>query len=92
MTMTKLDEAAITSQGQVSIPKRVREKLHVKKGDRIAFFEDEKGRIYLQEIERPLDFTADDWAAFLEKADKEPVTRLKGKKEFIKHLDKLKRK
>lgn len=90
--MTKLDEAAITSQGQVSIPKRVREKLHVKKGDRIAFFEDEKGRIYLQEIETPLDFTPDDWADFLDKVEKEPVTRLHGKKEALKHLDKLKKK
>ncbi len=90
--MTKIDEAAITSQGQVSIPKKVREKLHVKKGDRIAFCEDEKGRIYLQEIETPLDFTANDWAAFLDKVEKEPVTRVYGKKEALKHLDKLKKK
>ena len=43
--MVKLADAVITSQGQISIPKRVREKLHAKKGDKIAFYEDEKGHL-----------------------------------------------
>ena len=90
--MTKLDESTITSQGQISIPKRVREKLHVKKGDRIAFFEDEKGRVIVQEVELPVPFSAEDWRAFLDKAEKEPVTRVKGKAEALKHLDKLRKK
>lgn len=87
--MTKLDESTITSQGQISIPKRVREKLHVGKGDKIAFFEDEKGRILVQEVETPAPLSAGDWQAFLEKAEKEPVTRVRGKAEALKHLDKL---
>ena len=89
--MTKLDEAAITSQGQVSIPKRVREKLHVKKGDRIAFFEDEKGRIFLEEVEVPVQLSTEDWKAFLAKVEKEPVTTMRGKKAALAHLDRLKR-
>ena len=87
--MTQLDQATITSQGQISIPKRVREKLHIKKGDKIAFFEDEKGRILLKEVEVPIELSAEDWRAFLEKSEKEPVTRVKGKTEALKHLDRI---
>ena len=90
--MTKLVESTITSQGQISIPKKVRERLHVQKGDKIAFFEDEKGRILVQEVETPVPFSSKDWEAFLDKADKEPVTRLKGKTEALKHLGKLAKK
>ena len=90
--MTKLDESTITGQGQISIPKRVREKLHVRKGDKVAFYEDEKGRILVQEVETPVPFSGKDWEAFLEKADKEPVVRLKGKTDALKHLDKLSKK
>ncbi len=90
--MTKWGEATITSQGQISIPKRVREKLHVKKGDKIAFYEDEKGRVLVKEVESPVSFSAQDWEAFLEKADKEPATRVRGKTEALKHLDRLAKK
>ena len=90
--MTKLDESTITSQGQISLPKRVREKLHVQKGDKIAFFEDEKGRILVTEVETPVPFSARDWQDFLDKAGKEPVTRVKGKSEALKHLGKLDKK
>ena len=87
--MTKLDESTITSQGQISIPKKVRQKLHLAKGDKIAFFEDEKGRILLREVETPVELSAEDWKAFLEKAGKEPVTRVKGKPGALKHLDRI---
>ena len=90
--MTKLDEATITSQGQISLPRRVREKLHITKGDKVAFFEDEKGRIVVKEIESPVPFSASDWAAFLDKVEKEPVTRVKGKESALKHLDRLAKK
>ena len=90
--MTKLAEVAITNQGQVSIPKSVREKLHVQKGSRVAYFEDEKGRIFLEEVETPVQLSAEDWKAFLAKAEKEPVTTFRSKKEALKHLDRLKRK
>jgi antitoxin PrlF len=87
--MTKLDESTITSQGQVSLPKKVREKLHLKKGDKVGFFEDEEGRVYVQEVETPVPFSAADWEAFLDKANKEPVTRFEGKAAALKHLRKL---
>lgn len=90
--MTKLDESTITSQGQISIPKKVRERLHVQKGDKIAFYEDEKGRILIREVETPVPFSAADWQAFLDKVEKEPVTRFKNKAEALKHLDKLRKK
>ena len=31
-------EAAVTSKGQITIPKAIREHLHVKAGDRVKFF------------------------------------------------------
>ena len=49
--MIKLFETRITSQGKIGIPKRVRERLHVYKGDKIVFFEDDKGQIFIQEKE-----------------------------------------
>ena len=90
--MTKLEESTITSQGQVSIPKRVRELLHVQKGDKIAFYKDDKGRIIVGDVETPVPFSAEDWKTFLDKAEKEPVTRVKGRSDALKHLDKLDKK
>lgn len=87
--MTKLDEARVTSQGQVSIPKKVREKLHIAKGDKVAFFEDEEGKIFIQESEVPVEFTHKEWEEFLSKCQKEPVTRVRGKKAALDHLDRL---
>ena len=90
--MTKLDEAKITSQGQVSIPKKIRERLKLHTGDKILFCEDEKGRIYIQETEIPVDFTPDLWAEFLAKTQKEPITQVHGKKAALQHLHKLAKK
>lgn len=87
--MLRLDEATLTSQGQISIPKKVREKLHLQRGDRIVFLEDGVGRIVIQEVERPFEFTPDEWDEFLAKTKKEPVTRVKGKKAALRHLDQL---
>lgn len=90
--MTKLDEAKITSQGQVSIPKKVRDRLQLHKGDRILFCEDEKGRIYIQESETPVDFTPEEWQKFLAKTQKEQVTEVHGQEAAIRHLNKLAKK
>lgn len=87
--MTKIDEAKITRQGQVSIPKRVRVKLHIEPGDRIIFLEDEEGRVFIQEAEVPTDFTPAEWAEFLAKTQRESVTRFKTRAEALRHLDKL---
>ena len=87
--MTKIDEAKITRQGQVSIPKKVRAKLHIQTGDKLIFLEDEKGRVFIQEAEVPTDFSSAQWDEFLAKTQREPVTRFKTKAEALRHLDKL---
>ncbi len=38
-------QATITSKGQVTVPKKVREKLHLKPGDKIEFLVDENGTV-----------------------------------------------
>jgi len=40
-------EAAITSKGQMTIPKAIREHLHVKAGDRVKFFVHPNGTVVL---------------------------------------------
>ena len=87
--MLKIDEATLTSQGQISIPKKVREKLHLERGDHVVFLEDGVGRIVIQEVERPFEYTPEEWDEFLARTKKEPVTRLKGKKAALRHLDRL---
>ena len=87
--MLKLDEATLTSQGQVSIPKKVRERLGLQKGDKVVFFEDEAGRVVIQEAEVPIEFTHQQWEEFLVKCQKEPVTRVQGKTAARRHLDRL---
>jgi len=89
--MVKLADAIITSQGQISIPKKVRDLLRLQKGSRIAFLDDGKGHVYIQETEKSVEFTADEWDCFLAKTKKEPVTRARGRKEALKHLAKLTR-
>ncbi len=87
--MVKIADATMTSQGQISIPKKVREKLHLQKGDRVVFLEDEKGNVIVQEAETPVEFTQEEWRKFLSKTEAEPVTRVKNRKEALRHLDKL---
>ena len=90
--MTKLDEATLTSQGQISIPKKVRERLHLEKGNKVIFLEDEKGQIVIQEAETPIEFSREDWARFLARTEREPVTRARSKGEALHHLDRLRHK
>lgn len=40
-------EAALTGKGQITIPKAVREHLHVKSGDRVKFFIHPDGTVVL---------------------------------------------
>jgi antitoxin PrlF len=42
--------SAITSKGQVTIPKEVRDRMGLKPGDRIEFVEDGSGRFVLEAI------------------------------------------
>ena len=87
--MVRIANATITSQGQVSIPKKVRELLRLQTGSRIVFLDDGKGHVYIQEAETPVEFTQDEWKQFLAKTHSEPVTRVKGRMEALRHIDKL---
>lgn len=37
----------LTSKGQITLPKPIRERLHLKTGDRVSFVVDEEGRVVL---------------------------------------------
>ena len=87
--MTRIANATLTSQGQVSIPKSVRDRLHLQKGSQIVFLEDKQGNIIIQEAVVPVDFTPDEWRKFLSKTEAEPVKRFKNRKDVLRHLDGL---
>ena len=46
--------ATITSKGQITIPKDIRDLLDLHAGDKISFIEDEDGSINLIPIKKPL--------------------------------------
>lgn len=43
-----MPSSTLTSKGQITLPKEVREHLHVKEGDRVDFLIDEAGHVVLQ--------------------------------------------
>lgn len=43
-----MPSSTITSKGQVTLPKKIREHLHLKAGDRVDFTVDEEGRVLVQ--------------------------------------------
>ena len=90
--MTKLDESKLTSQGQISLPKKVRQVLHIQRGTKVIFFQDNKGRVYIEPSAEFDDFTQDQWQEFLKKTQKESKTVTHGKAEALRHLDRLMRK
>jgi AbrB family looped-hinge helix DNA binding protein len=46
--------ATITSKGQITIPKDIRDQLDLHAGDKLSFIEDEDGSINLVPIKKPL--------------------------------------
>ena len=42
--------STLTSKGQITIPKEVRDQLHLKKGSRLEFVVDPSGRVILQAL------------------------------------------
>ena len=87
--MVKLGDATITSQGQISVPKKIRDRLSLQKGAKIVFLEDEEGHVIIQEAETPIEFTKEEWQKFLEKTQKEEITKVHTRKGALKHLDRL---
>ncbi|BBB92653.1 MAG TPA: AbrB/MazE/SpoVT family DNA-binding domain-containing protein [Methylomusa anaerophila] len=42
-----IEVSRITSKGQITIPKAIRERLNLAEGDKVAFIEDETGKIII---------------------------------------------
>ncbi len=63
--------STVTSKGQVTIPKQVRDRLGVHQGDRIEFVVDSGGSVSL----RPLKRSARELAGFLHRPGASPVTQ-----------------
>ena len=89
--MLKIDESTLTSQGQISVPKRVRDRMGLKKGAKILFYEDDEGNILIREAELPEDLSRQDWDRFMNFTEKESSKRVNSKAAALKHLDSLAR-
>ena len=50
-----MPSSKVTTKGQVTIPKEIRDHLHVRAGDRLDFVVDESGRVVVQAIRSRLD-------------------------------------
>lgn len=46
--------ATVTGKGQITLPKRIRDQLHLKAGDKVDFREDKDGQIHLVPISREI--------------------------------------
>ena len=58
-----MSTAKLTSKGQVTIPKTIRDSLGIEKGDEIEFVEDEHGTVTMRKIPPPRNFY--EWRGFL---------------------------
>ncbi len=50
-----MEFARVTSKGQATIPKRIREAAHIREGDMLAFDLDSNNRITIRRIDPPID-------------------------------------
>ncbi|NWF59443.1 MAG: type II toxin-antitoxin system PrlF family antitoxin [Fischerella sp.] len=60
----------ITSKGQTTIPKEIRDKLNLRPGDRISFIVEADGRVYIQ----PLNVHVEELSGILHQPGREPVS------------------
>ncbi len=60
----------ITTKGQTTIPKEIRDKLNLRPGDRISFIVEDDGRVYIQ----PLNVHVEDLSGILHKPGMKPVS------------------
>lgn len=49
-----MSEATVTSKGQITLPKDIRDRLGLRKGDRVRFVVDEDGRVRLLPAKRDI--------------------------------------
>lgn len=72
--------AKLTSKGQITIPKKVRDKMGISPGEALQF-EEKDGVFYIRKALRKSPF--DQWAGYLEKATKkesnEVIEEMRGK-------------
>lgn len=62
--------AIITSKGQTTIPKEIREKLNLRPGDRISFIIEADGKVYIQ----PLNVQVEELSGILHKPEREVIS------------------
>lgn len=62
--------STITSKGQTTIPKEVREKLNLRAGDKINFVVESDGRVYIQ----PLNVDVEELSGILHKPGRKVVS------------------
>ena len=62
--------ATITSKGQTTIPKEIRDKLNLRPGDRISFIVEADGKVYIQ----PLNVNVEQLSGILHKSVRQVVS------------------
>ena len=62
--------ATITSKGQTTIPKEIRDKLNLRPGDRISFIVEADGKVYIQ----PLNVNVEQLSGILHKSGRQVVS------------------
>jgi AbrB family looped-hinge helix DNA binding protein len=82
-----MDVAKVTVKGQVTIPQEVREKMNLKTGDKVVFFEQD-GRCWLQNSAELI--LTDFQAAMKGKAKKTGLNSLAAVVKYIKKIRKTK--
>lgn len=50
-----MEQAKVTSKGQITIPKKIREKLNINPGDKVKFVTDESGGVKLITQKKPIE-------------------------------------
>ena len=51
ITFTSITNMRVTSKGQVTIPKRIRDKMGIRAGSEVRFVQGEDGRVYLSRVD-----------------------------------------
>lgn len=65
-----MEEAKVTSKGQITIPKKIREKLNINPGDKVTFSENEEGDLVIKSNKKSILRLA----GILHRPDQEKVT------------------
>ena len=65
-----MPSATVTSKGQITIPREVRERLQLKMGDRVDFLINEDGRVLME----PASFPVTDLKGILHRAGRKKVS------------------